>query len=98
MLSNICLDGIIATAKSKLTTKELEKEISKDLGEESFYLEKDRVYRDENDVFEHYNEEERNIRFGEPPATVYENIKHLEKYEEKLRIIKKWKCIFRQYN
>lgn len=82
------LDGIIATAKSKLTTKELEKEISKGLGEESFYLDKDRVYRDENDVFEHYNEEERRIRFGEPPATVYENMQNFEKYEEKLKSLK----------
>ena len=82
------LDGIIATAKSKLTTKELEKEISKELGEESFYLEKDRVYRDENDVFEYYSEEERNIRFGEPPATVYENMINLKKYEEKLESLK----------
>ena len=82
------LDGIIATAKSKLTTKELEKEISKDLGEESFYLEKDRVYRDENDVFEYYNEEERNVRFGEPPATVYENMRNFKKYEEKLKSLK----------
>ena len=82
------LDGIIATAKSKLTTKELEKEISKGLGEDSFYLEKNRVYRDENDVFEDYNEEERRLRFGEPPATVYENMKNFDKYEEKLRSLK----------
>ncbi len=82
------LDGIIATAKSKLDTKALEKEISKDLGQDSFYLEKDRIYRDENDVFEHYNEEERNIRFGEPPATVYENMKNFEKYEQKLESLK----------
>ncbi len=82
------LDGIIATAKSKLTTKELEKEISKGLGEESFYLETNRVYRDENDVFEHYNEEERNIRFGEPPATVYENMQNFDKYHKKLQTLK----------
>lgn len=82
------LDGIIATAKSKLTTKELEKEISKELGEESFYLEKDRMYRDENDVFEHYNEDERNRRFGEPPATVYENMQNFKKYEGKLESLK----------
>ena len=86
------LDGIIATAKSKLTTKELEKEISKGLGEDSFYLEKNRVYRDENDVFEDYNEEERRLRFGEPPATVYENMneedeKKNKEWEEETRPI-----------
>ncbi|MGO0807433.1 glutamine synthetase, partial [Clostridioides difficile] len=37
------LDGIKAAAKSGLSTKELEKELSKNVGEESFYLEKDRV-------------------------------------------------------
>ncbi|MGL6105952.1 glutamine synthetase [Romboutsia sp.] len=82
------LDGIKAAIKSKLTTKYLEKELSKDIGQESFYLEKDRMYRDENDVFEYYSLEERNSRFGMPPATVYENIKNLEKYEDKLQSLK----------
>ncbi|MBQ8998651.1 MAG: glutamine synthetase, partial [Clostridium sp.] len=62
------LDGIKQVAKSKLTTKQLERELSKDLGEESFYLEKNRKYRDENDVFEYYSLEDRNNRFGIPPA------------------------------
>ncbi|MGL5348043.1 MAG: glutamine synthetase [Peptostreptococcaceae bacterium] len=82
------LDGIKAAVKSKLTTKDLERELSKDVGEESFYLEKDRVYRDENDVFEHYSLEERNARFGTPPATVYENFNNIEKYEYKLESLK----------
>ena len=82
------LDGIKAAVKSKLTTKELERELSKDVGEESFYLEKDRVYRDENDVFEHYSLEERNAKFGTPPATVYENFNNIEKYEHKLNSLK----------
>jgi glutamine synthetase len=72
------LHGIKAVAKSNLSTKDLEKELSKDMGEEGFYLEKDRMYRDENDVFEDYNMEERNERFSRPPATVYENMKNLE--------------------
>ncbi|MGL4797021.1 MAG: glutamine synthetase [Paraclostridium sp.] len=78
------LHGIKAVAESGLERKELEKELSKDTGEESFYLEKDRAYRDENDVFEDYTIEERNKRFGMPPATVYENMKNLENYEYKL--------------
>ena len=82
------LDGIRQTAKSNLNTKELEKEISKGLGEEGFYLDKNRMYRDENDVFEHYNEEERNVRFGLPPATVFENMKNFEQNEEKLKSLK----------
>jgi len=82
------LDGIKATAKSQLSTKELEKELSKDVGQESFYLEKNRAYRDENDVFEHYTLEERNNRFSVPPATVYENLNNLQRYEYKLSSLK----------
>ena len=83
------LDGIKAVAKSKLTTKELEKEISKDIGEESFYLEKNRSYRDENDVFEYYTIEERNERFSVPPATVYENMRNLETNKSKVDVLKR---------
>ncbi|MEG2789109.1 MAG: glutamine synthetase [Romboutsia sp.] len=82
------LDGIKAAAESKLTTKELEKQLSKDIGEESFYLDTNRAYRDENDVFEHYSLEERNKRFSAPPATVYENMKNLENYSYKLESLK----------
>ena len=82
------LDGIKAVAESKLSTKELEKEISKEPGQESFYLDKERAYRDENDVFEHYSLEERNKRFSVPPATVYENMKNLETYKEKVECLK----------
>ena len=72
------LHGIKAVAESKLSTKDLEKELSKEIGEDGFYLEEDRSYRDENDVFEDYSIEERNQRFSIPPATVYENMKNLE--------------------
>ena len=82
------LDGIKASAKSKLSTKELEKELSKDIGEDGFYLEKDRMYRDENDVFEYYTIEERHKRFSIPPATVYENMQNLERYKYKLDSLK----------
>lgn len=82
------LDGIKAAVKSKLSTKELEKELSKDLGEESFYLDTNRAYRDEQDVFEHYTLEERNERFGVAPATVYETMKNLETYSYKLEALK----------
>lgn len=82
------LHGIKAVAKSKLSTKLLEKEISKDVGEESFYLNKNRAYRDENDVFEHYTIEERNKRFSAPPATVYENVRNLDIEKYKLESLK----------
>lgn len=79
--------GIKAVAQSKLDIKNLEKELSKDLGEDGFYLEKDRMYRDENDVFEDYNETERNERFAIPPATVYENMMNLEIQKHKLEAL-----------
>ena len=40
-LEYLTVDGIKAVAVSNLDSKELEKEISKDAGETSFYLEKD---------------------------------------------------------
>lgn len=78
------LHGIKKVSESMLTTKDLEKEISKEVGEEGLYLDKYRAYRDEEDVFEAYTEEERNTRYSKPPATVYENIRNLEEYDYKL--------------
>jgi glutamine synthetase len=77
------MDGIQAAVLSGKTSKEMEIEISKDAGVESFYLEKDRAYRSEMDVFEHYSAEERNRLFGTPPATVWENMRSLEVYPDK---------------
>ena len=82
------LHGIKAVAESKLSTKGLEKELSKDVGVDSFYLNKNRAYRDENDVFEHYTLEERNKRFSAPPATVYENVRSLDIEKDKLEALK----------
>ena len=82
------VDGIKAVAVSNLDSKELEKEISKDAGETSFYLEKDRKYRDEENVFECYTQDEREKLFGKSPATVYENMLNLDKYIEKVEVLK----------
>lgn len=83
------LDGIIAAAKLGFSTKALEAEISKGLGTASMYLDKDRVYRSEEDVFEHFTEQERNEFLGNPPATVWENIRSFEIHEDKLKILKR---------
>lgn len=70
------LDGVkYAVTK---TTAELLAEISKDVGDDAGYLEKDRAYRAEDDVFEDYTEEERHQRFGVHPATVWENFSNLK--------------------
>lgn len=80
-----CLDGIKACASH--STAECLAELSKDAGTEGFYLEKDRAYRSEKDVFEDYTEEERNRLFGAPPATVWENMQNFENYPEKTAVI-----------
>lgn len=82
------IDGIGYAAKSGKTSEELEKEFSKKPGEESDYLEKDRAYRSEEDVFEYYTPEERNKLFGTPPATVWEAVENLNKFPEKTEVLK----------
>lgn len=81
------LDGVKAAVESGLTTKELEAELSKEAGVSGFYLEKDRAYRSEHDVFDDYSQEERDRLFGKPPATVWENMKNIQKYPEKVAAI-----------
>ncbi len=81
------LDGIKAALEAQKTPVELEQSISKKVGEEDFYLEKDRQYRSEKDVFVAYTEEERAERFGHAPATVWENIEGFNLYPEKKKAI-----------
>ena len=83
------LDGILYAVNNNKTEEELLKELSKQAGEEADYLEKDRAYRSEEDVFEHFTVEERNKLFGKAPATVYENLIALDKYDEKLKVLKR---------
>ncbi len=86
-LYQVMLDGIQAAVASRKTNKELEREISKGYGEESFYLDQYREYRSEENVFEYFTEEERNKRFGIPPATPWENVKNLKKYAHRVEIL-----------
>jgi len=79
------LDGVKASVAK--TTAELLAELSKKPGEAGFYLEKNRAYRSENNVFEDYTDEERNHMFGAPPATVWENMSNLSNYPEKRAVI-----------
>ena len=81
------LDGISAVLAAKKTPKELEASLSKNAGQEDFYLEKDRAYRSEKDVFEEYTEEERVRLFGKAPATVWENLRAFHLYPEKVKVL-----------
>ena len=81
------LDGMKAVVASGKSAKELEVELSKKAGEESFYLEKGRAYRSEEDVFEHFTDKERDTMFGKPPATVYDNVINLTNQAEKRKVL-----------
>lgn len=81
------LDGMKAVLASGKTMKELEADISKKAGEKSFYLETNRQYRTEDDVFEDFTPAERNKLFGQPPATVWENLQALKQNPEKRKVL-----------
>lgn len=81
------LDGIKAVLSEGKKAGELEKSISKAYGEKDFYLETDRIYRSEKNIFEEYSQEERDKYFGFVPRTVWENIKTLDASNERTRIL-----------
>jgi len=81
------LDGISAALAAKKTPQELEASLSKKAGEEDFYLEKDRAYRSEKDVFDEYTEEERERLFGKAPVTVWENLRAFHNDPNKLKVL-----------
>lgn len=83
------LDGIKASLKAEKTPLELERALSKKYGEETFYLEKDRAYRSEENVYKAFTKEERDKYFGKPPETVWESVCSFEEHPEKLEVITK---------
>ncbi|SCJ93379.1 Glutamine synthetase [uncultured Clostridium sp.] len=83
------LDGMLYAVNNNKTQDELLAELSKASGEKAEYLETDRAYRTEEDVFEHFSDEEIVKYFGNPPRTVIENISALDLYPEKLNILKR---------
>ncbi|NCB03582.1 MAG: glutamine synthetase, partial [Spirochaetia bacterium] len=80
------LDGIKAALEIGKTAQELEASLSKKYGEEDFYLEKNRAYRSEKDLFDEYTQEKRDQYYGTAPRTVWENIQAFDKFPEKLEI------------
>lgn len=90
LLAAVCqagLDGIKATLASKLDLKAVEAGFSKAYGEDHYYLDKNRAYRSEEDVFEDFTPEERDRLFGVPPKTVYENLIAFDKYADKVALL-----------
>lgn len=88
------LDGITAALRAQKTPEELLESLSKHAGEADFYLERDRAYRSERDVFEEYTQEERENLFGKAPATVWENLQAFHKYPEKADVLINRKGVF----
>jgi glutamine synthetase len=82
------LDGMKYATESGKTSKELLAEFSKKSGEKADYLETSREYRCEEDVFEHFTENERNKLFGVPPGTVWENLKNIMNNDKKIEVLK----------
>jgi len=80
-------DGVKAAIESGKTVEELDAELSKDAGAPGFYLETERAYRSEHDVFDDYTADERNRLFGKPPATVWENMKNIDSYPNKVKVL-----------
>ena len=81
------LDGIIACLENEKTSEELEQSLSKKMGEEDFYLETDRIYRSEQNVYETYTTQERDYNFGRAPRTVWENLCVFDDQSDKMKVL-----------
>ena len=75
------LDGIAYALDSGKDTKTLEAEFTKPYGQASDYLETNKLYRCEDDIFEDMDSNERDRLFGTPAATVYESLQTLKEPE-----------------
>ncbi len=81
------LDGIKAVLTAKKSPKDCEKSVSKQYGEKDFYLDTNRVYRVEDDIFADYSPLEREKLFGKSPATVWESLKLFEENPDKTKLL-----------
>ncbi|MFA9396674.1 MAG: glutamine synthetase [Clostridiaceae bacterium] len=81
------LDGVKYAITNNKNDDALLKELSKVPGEDADYLDKNRAYRSEEDVFEDFTDEERISMFGKAPATVYENLSGFDTYIEKTKVL-----------
>jgi len=86
-LYQVMLDGMKYAVSSGKCNKDLENEFKKSYGDEADYLDINRMYHSELDVFDEYSEEERSKLFGKPPATVWDNLKSFSLYSNKLNTL-----------
>jgi glutamine synthetase len=90
LLAAVCqasIDGIKAVLTSGLDIDAIETSFNKGFGEKHFYLEENRIYRTEEDVFDDFSPEERDKLFGIPPKTVYENLLAFDHFSDKAKIL-----------
>lgn len=81
------LDGIEASLKASKTPEDLLASLSKEHGKEDFYLETEREYRSEKNVFDEFTPKERDKYFGKAPRTVWENLESFDKYPQKTAVL-----------
>ena len=76
-INGAIINGLDFTLQKEISNAQIEKEFCKSFSDEGKYFSKNKVYREEEDIFEKYTEEERDKKFGVCPRTVYENISKL---------------------
>ena len=81
------LDGIRSAVEAGKTSDELCASISKEPGTPDFYLDTDRKYRAENNIFSDYSDAQREQLFGRAPATVWECVSAFDAYPEKAALL-----------
>jgi glutamine synthetase len=81
------MDGMTYAARSGKSAVELQKNFCKPAETPDDYLETGRAYRSEEDVFEHYTEEQCCQMFGIPPATVWEAMVNFQQYPQKTAVL-----------
>jgi len=81
------IDGIEYMISSGKDTKALEAEFIKPYGTPGDYLDQDRLYRCEEDIFETMTDEERDRLFGKPAATVYDSMLVLAEHKNVTSIL-----------
>jgi glutamine synthetase len=80
-------DGMAYAAQSGRSASELQSDFCKAPGESHPYLDTERAYRSEEDVFERYDNEARARLFGQTPATVWETLANLRQHPERTAVL-----------
>lgn len=81
--------GIVAVIEDNKSLDFLEENFDRPYGQDKYYLEKNRAYRSEEDVFHCFTQDQRDAYFGKAPQTVWENIQGLEAADFKTEVLMK---------